>query len=442
MEFSKPVKGAVLLGRFTFDIKASIRNKITFAAGGQNDNQNTAQNRTDSNKKDKFSSRPFQNFPNCIHNLKNGTRKPVITSQAVSQQYMDNSLSHMPVYHKVLSHFKNIAITDTDGDFIYEDVFRRSCRLGKEIVSALKNEAIDQKICVLCPNGLSFVVAQWATWMTGNIFVPLSKNHSVSALEYFVKDCKASLIIGTTASSDMLNVLSKKMDVPLLLLDKEWTSKPVKEFEDPLNCDIFDMLFYAERHTAMLLYSASSTGSPTGMLYRHYNLNAQADGIAECWDLDQKSSVLNAQPTNQTYGIVSSLLAPLSVGARVVMMDKFDPIRAWAYLLGVAYNGEKDKYPRTTVDVLPSSPEHYTELYHKYHELFRDPKQKEFVYNRCRKVVRLMLCSNAPLPHGLIDQWRQITGHSILNTFSKPQANGCHPSYIRLLKGKCRSSVA
>ena len=175
---------------------------------------------------------------------------------------------------QVLDHFKNIAITDSDGDFNYEDLFRRyvikhfllititligkivdvnfnicycyrACRLSKEISSALTGEKIDQKICVLCPNGLSFVVAQWATWMTGNIFVPLSsklrnvylhriiillnyffrydtklynnillkfsENHSLTALEYFVKDCKASLIIGTDQSSDMLNLLSKKV---------------------------------------------------------------------------------------------------------------------------------------------------------------------------------------------------------------------------------------
>ena len=41
-------------------------------------------------------------------------------------------------------------------------------------------------------------------------------------------------------------------------------------------------LFYAERHTALLLYGTNGkTGSPTGMLYRHYNLNAQADGMAQ-----------------------------------------------------------------------------------------------------------------------------------------------------------------
>ena len=88
-------------------------------------------------------------------------------------------------------------------------------------------------------------MAQWATWMTGNIFVPLSskkiflcqsnfygiikfiahklkhriesllfpllENHSLSALEYFVKDSKASLIIGTEASSEKLNELSKNV---------------------------------------------------------------------------------------------------------------------------------------------------------------------------------------------------------------------------------------
>lgn len=280
MELSKPMKGFLALRRCSLDVKGNIRNKITFSASSQNDDKNK---NVDLKNIDKFSSRLkfTQPIPNCIQNLKNVTRKPVATSQTVTKRYMENSLSHMPVYHKVLSYFKNIAITDSDGDFIYEDVFRRSCRLAKEIVSSLKNGNIDQKICVLCPNGLSFVVAQWATWMTGNIFVPLSKNHSVSALEYFVKDCKASLIIGTTASSDMLNLLSKKMDVPLLLLDKTWTSSPVEEFDEPLDCEIFDMLFYAERHTALLLYSASSKGSPTGMLYRHYNLNAQADGITQ-----------------------------------------------------------------------------------------------------------------------------------------------------------------
>ena len=77
----------------------------------------------------------------------------------------------------------------------------RSCRLGKEIVSALKGDKIDQKICVMCPNGLSLVVAQWATWMTGNIFVPLSSKISkrfflvLSKSTYYV--CKVKIYVNS-----------------------------------------------------------------------------------------------------------------------------------------------------------------------------------------------------------------------------------------------------
>ena len=33
-----------------------------------------------------------------------------------------------------------------------------------------------------------------------------------------------------------------QMDVPTLLLDKTWTSNPVTEFEEPIDCEIFDQV--------------------------------------------------------------------------------------------------------------------------------------------------------------------------------------------------------
>ena len=66
---------------------------------------------------------------------------------------------------------------------------------------------------------------------------------------------------------------------------------------------------------------------------------------------------------------------------------------------------------------------------------------KDFVYTRCRKAIRLMLCGNDKLPTEIEDQWRQITGHSVLQSHSKPEANGCHPSYVKMLRGKRRSSI-
>ena len=66
---------------------------------------------------------------------------------------------------------------------------------------------------------------------------------------------------------------------------------------------------------------------------------------------------------------------------------------------------------------------------------------KEFVYNKCRKRVRLMMSGTAHLPTGLTEEWRQVTGHSILQNFNQAEPSGVHASYIRLLNGKRRSSI-
>ena len=96
MEFQKPLKCVLSLGRFGFD-KNLVRTKVTF--GGSSDNVGS-----DLDKKDKFSSRMKinQSAANYIDILKNGNRKPVIGSQInLTQNDCESTLSHMPVYHKV-----------------------------------------------------------------------------------------------------------------------------------------------------------------------------------------------------------------------------------------------------------------------------------------------------------------------------------------------------
>ena len=66
----------------------------------------------------------------------------------------------------------------------------------------------NQKINLVCPNGASYVIGQWAIWMTGNIVVPLSGQHSEPALEYFIKDSDSALII---SAPDLLQKVSKDL---------------------------------------------------------------------------------------------------------------------------------------------------------------------------------------------------------------------------------------
>ena len=69
--------------------------------------------------------------------------------------------------------------------------------MSLEIKKALRNNSSNQNqaISLICPNGISFVIGQWAIWMSGNVMVPLSGQNSTEALEYFVKDSKSQVVI-------------------------------------------------------------------------------------------------------------------------------------------------------------------------------------------------------------------------------------------------------
>ena len=69
--------------------------------------------------------------------------------------------------------------------------------MSLEIKKALRNNSSNQNqaISLICPNGISFVIGQWAIWMSGNVMVPLSGQNSNEALEYFVKDSKSQVVI-------------------------------------------------------------------------------------------------------------------------------------------------------------------------------------------------------------------------------------------------------
>jgi len=365
--------------------------------------------------------------PSISRNVSSTTQKPT-TSTAVSimqQPMFDNQLlaSKIPVFYQAPMFFDRIAVTDSDGDFTYEDVFRRSCKLASELRRALGPNVGQSRVCVVCPKGVSFVVAQWAVWMSGHIVVPVLSDHSPQAIEYFVKNSNAQAVICTGQTADKLTKMDSSLEV--LKLGEEYTSNPVASFDpetDPIMVDVLDESFYTAMNSAMILYTTSASGKTVRkLMYRHANLNAQADSVSKAWQLSPTTSILHGVPINTPYGISSTILAPLSVGGRVVMIPSNDPVKAWSLMLGLGYGIDKAKYPRTSVDVVCASPAQYQMMMDRYDELFTDPKKKQYVLNACKKRVRLMVSSMRPVPSEFLEPWRQATGHTILECYSTPE---------------------
>ena len=77
-----------------------------------------------------------------------------------------------------------------------------------EIKKALRNQPNqNQAISLICPNGASYVIGQWAIWMSGNMMVPISPQLPPDALEYFIKDSKSACVISANCILDKVGII-------------------------------------------------------------------------------------------------------------------------------------------------------------------------------------------------------------------------------------------
>ena len=65
----------------------------------------------------------------------------------------------------------------------------------------------NENIAIYCPNGVSYVIAEWACWMSGNVAVPLAKEQSAEEIDFVMKDAKCSLILTTDLAMDTVRTI-------------------------------------------------------------------------------------------------------------------------------------------------------------------------------------------------------------------------------------------
>ncbi|XP_025207423.1 acyl-CoA synthetase family member 3, mitochondrial isoform X1 [Melanaphis sacchari] len=331
-----------------------------------------------------------------------------------------NETSLTPIYRLASQWPKNIAIVDKFGEHTYSSIFNSSVTLSKIIEKSLHGE-IQERVAILCPNDASYVVAQWASWMSGQIVVPLSPLHPASMLEYFINDSDAKVILTTAQFENIVRPLAEKFNQKYLLLEDHITLdfKPLGKtsFEENnevemLNTDnnISDEQFFDSN--AMIIYTSGSTGSPKGVLLTHNNLNAQINCLKTAWNWNNKDVILHALPLNHIHGIVNALMCPLHTGARCVMLPKFNAADVWTWLLAI------EQYYGYRVNMFMGVPTMYVKLIENYEKMFeKNDRMVEYIKAVCSQKIRLMVSGSAPLPSTLFNRWEQITGHKLLERY-------------------------
>ncbi|KAB5526023.1 hypothetical protein PHYPO_G00146940 [Pangasianodon hypophthalmus] len=314
-----------------------------------------------------------------------------------------------PVFTKALAYEDKVAIIDESRNHSYSCLYHSSRGLAAQIRQALACHSGDlqgKRISFLCANDASYTVAQWATWMCGGTAVPLYRKHPVSELEYVISDSKSSLLLAGEPYTVTLEPLAQKLGLPCLhlpptvSLDALQTAEPHGQSEEVISD-------WAER-PAMIIYTSGTTGKPKGVVHTHSSLQAMVQALVSEWSWSRDDVILHTLPLHHVHGIVNKLMCPLWVGATCIMLPDFSPQKVWEQLLS-------SQSPMVTVFM--AVPTIYSKLIQHYDQHFTQPHVQDFIRAVCKERIRLMVSGSAALPQPLLERWREITAHVLLERY-------------------------
>lgn len=152
----------------------------------------------------------------------------------------------------------------------------------------------------------------------------------------------------------------------------------------------------------------------------HKNLVSQASSMLDAWKWAPNDIILHTLPLHHVHGIVNALYCPLYIGAKCIMLPRFDSTVVWSYLLGI--NATPDK----RVSVFMAVPTIYTKLIEEYKKVFsNDSKMCDYIKNTLKAKVRLMVSGSAPLPVPVYQKWLDISGHRLLERYGMTEIGMC-----------------
>jgi len=152
----------------------------------------------------------------------------------------------------------------------------------------------------------------------------------------------------------------------------------------------------------MIIYTSGTTSKPKGVVSTHKNIAAQIKALVDAWEWTASDHILHVLPLHHIHGIINALSCALWVGATCEILPKFDAAKVWSRFL----SGD--------VTLFMAVPTIYIKLIEAWEQA--SPQQREAMSAACSK-MRLMISGSAALPVRVLEKWKEITSHVLLERY-------------------------
>jgi malonyl-CoA/methylmalonyl-CoA synthetase len=223
------------------------------------------------------------------------------------------------------------------------------------------------RLCVHLPNCLEVIDLYLACVKLGVIFVPINILYKEREIAHIVADAEPRAII--RQPDEISGAAALQSSRPWVSLDGD--------------------------APAAIVYTSGTTGASKGAILTHNNFAANALNLITCWKISEADRFLLPLPLFHVHGLGNGLHAWLISGCRMRLLERFDRETATATFLDfqpTLFFG----VPTIYVRLLDTPPEAAREI---------------------GASMRLFVSGSAPLPAQVLEEFRALFGHVILERY-------------------------
>lgn len=279
--------------------------------------------------------------------------------------------------------------TDAGTRYSYADLERRSAQAAAYLTRLGIRKG--DRVAVQVDKSPEALFLYLGCLRAGFIYLPLNTAYLESELDYFLGNAEPKAVICRPESLERMQTLADAHGVAQVLsLDGEGRGS-LRDGMDNSAAE-FDTVACTGDDVAVILYTSGTTGRPKGAMISHGNLAANGLALHQAWQWQPDDTLLHALPLFHIHGLFVACHCVLLNGTGMLFLRKFE-VAAVRRLL-----------PRATV--LMGVPTFYTRL-------LADP---DFGRDDCRN-MRLFISGSAPLLEQTFTEFRDRTGHTILERY-------------------------
>jgi len=208
------------------------------------------------------------------------------------------------------------AVVTPEAELTYGELIRRARGLAGDL--ARRGVRPGDRVGLLLPNSIEFVLAYCAATTAGAIVVPLNEQYQRDELLFFLDACGVSALIAAQGFAELVEgVLPRCRRACTALWAEAWTAaapgdpdaeSPAIDPDSPV----------------MHQFSSGSTGQPKRISRTHAQLVFELDSLRQALGSRPDDRFLGVAPFSHVNGLTRSMLSSLRAGAALYPLPRYD----------------------------------------------------------------------------------------------------------------------